>query len=261
MVQRLKAVFWDVDGTLAETEMAGHRLAFNRALAEAGLPWQWDPATYRQLLQVPGGRERLGAFLTEVEGAVPTGTRLDQLQARKQLHYRELVMSGGLSLRAGVVRLIAELEEAGIPQAIVTTSGRTAVAALLETCLGDLQRAFSFWVCGEDVVRKKPHPEAYRLAIQRIQVDSSQIVVLEDSVQGLGAAAAAGLSTLVTLSQVSATEPAQQFEGARALLDGLGEAAEPASVLRGPACPGAMVTRSYLEAVLAAAPAAGAPEP
>ena len=261
MVQRLKAVFWDVDGTLAETEMAGHRLAFNRALAEAGLPWHWDPPTYRRLLLVAGSRERLGAFLAEVEGVEPDGPRLDQLQARKQVHYRELVGSGGLALRAGVARLIAELAAAGIPQAIVTSSGRIAVAALLEACLGDLQRAFSFWVCGEDVARKKPHPEAYRLAIQRVQVDSSQIVVLEDSAQGLGAAAAAGLSTLVTLSQVSATEPAQQFEQARALLDGLGEVAEPISVLRGPACPAAMVTLSYLETVLAAVPAAGATEP
>ena len=260
MVQRLKAVFWDVDGTLAETEMTGHRLAFNRALAEAGLAWQWDPPTYRQLLRVAGGRERLAAFLSEVECAVPEGSRLDQLQARKQVHYRELVKSGGLALRTGVARLIAELAEAGIPQAIVTTSGRTAVTALMEACLGDQQRAFGFWVCGEDVARKKPHPEAYRLAIQQARVDPSQIVVLEDSAQGLRAASAAGLSTLVTLSQISATEPAQQFEGARALLDGLGDTAQPVAVRRGPVCPGGMVTPSYLQRLLMAAPAAGASE-
>jgi len=261
MVQRLKAVFWDVDGTLAETEMAGHRLAFNQAFAEAGLPWQWDPPTYRQLLAVSGGRERMAAFLSEVEGAVPDGPRLDQLQARKQVHYRALLQAGGLALRPGVARLITEIAQAGIPQAIVTTSGRTAVASLMEACLADLQQAFSFWVCGEDVSRKKPHPEAYQLAIERSQIDPAQILVVEDSVQGLRAAAAAGLTTLVTLGQVSAVEPLWQFKPARAVLDGLGEPTEPAAVLRGPACPGGQLTLSYLQGLLTAAPADGATEP
>ena len=246
----LKAVFWDVDGTLAETEMTGHRLAFNRAFAEAGLPWQWDGPTYRRWLQVPGGRERIGAFLAEVEGEPSAPDRLDQLQARKQAHYRELVAAGGLAPRPGVLRLLAELAAAGVPQAIVTTSGRSAVTALMQTSFGDVQDVFRFWVCGEDVGHKKPDPEAYRLAMEQVQVDLDQILVLEDSAQGLAAAQAAGLGTLVTLSQMSASEPAPVFERALAVLDGLGEPAQPAVVLRGPACPGGQVTLSYLQHLL-----------
>jgi len=250
MVKRLKAVFWDVDGTLAETEMGGHRLAFNRAFAEAGLPWHWDPDTYRRWLQVPGGRERIGAFLAEVEGEPCAPDRLDQLQARKQVHYRELVAAGGLAPRAGVVRLLAELAAAGVPQAIVTTSGRSAVTALMQASFGELQAAFRFWVCGDDVGRKKPDPEAYRLATEQVQVDPDQILVLEDSAQGLAAAQAAGLGSLVTLSQMSASEPESVFAGALAVLDGLGEPAQPAVVIRGPTCPGGQVTLSYLQDLL-----------
>ncbi|MFZ0408845.1 MAG: HAD-IA family hydrolase [Cyanobium sp.] len=250
MAEPLKAVFWDVDGTLAETEMAGHRLAFNHAFAEAGLPWQWDPPTYLRLLRVTGGRERLAVFLAEVEGGVPESSRLDQLQDRKQMHYRELVRGGALVLRAGVARLMAEIAEAGISQAIVTTSGRSAVAALIQASEVDLQRHLSFWVCGEDVARKKPDPEAYRLAVARAGVEPEQVLVVEDSAQGLRAAAAAGLGTLVTLSQVSASEPAAAFAAALAVLDGLGEESRPACVRRGPACQGGQVTLSYLQRLL-----------
>ncbi|MEI7664832.1 MAG: HAD-IA family hydrolase [Synechococcaceae cyanobacterium ELA263] len=250
MVQRLRAVFWDVDGTLAETEMAGHRPAFNRAFAEAALPWHWDHPTYHRLLKVSGGRERIGAFLAEVEGVVPEPARLDRLQACKQVHYRQLVQTGGLAPRPGVIRLMTDLAAAGIPQAIVTTSGRSAVAALLQASFPDLQQAFRFWVCGEDVSRKKPHPEAYRLAIEQAQLDPWQILVLEDSAQGLAAAVTAGLTTLVTLSQVSSTEPLEQFVAARAVLDGLGDSAAPALVRRGPACPDGQVTISYLQDLL-----------
>ncbi len=250
MVQRLKAVFWDVDGTLAETEMAGHRQAFNRAFAEAALPWHWDPPTYTRLLSISGGRDRIATFLAEVEGVVPEPARLDQLQACKQVHYHQLLQTGGLAPRPGVARLMAEIAAAGIPQAIVTASGRSAVAGLMNSCFADLRQSFRFWVCGEDVQHKKPHPEAYRRAIEQAQVDPCQILVLEDSAQGLTAAVTAGLNTLVTLSQMSLAEPLEQFEAARAVLDGLGDSAAPALVRRGPACPGGQVTLAYLQDLL-----------
>jgi len=260
MAEPLKAVFWDVDGTLAETEMAGHRLAFNRAFADAGLPWRWDPLTYRRLLNVTGGRERLGVFLSEVEGRVPEASRLDQLQACKQAHYRELVGEGDLVLRAGVARLMTEIAGAGLLQVIVTTSGRSAVTALLQASADDLQPHLRFWICGEDVACKKPDPEAYRLAIARAGVQPAQVLVLEDSSPGLRAAAAAGLATVVTLSQVSAVEPVEAFAEALAVLDGLGDELEPARVLRGPTCPGDQVTLSYLQRLLSE-PATMEPQP
>jgi HAD superfamily hydrolase (TIGR01509 family) len=246
------ALLWDVDGTLAETEDHGHRPAFNRAFAEVGLPWRWDSAIYHRLLGVSGGRERLAAFLREVEGAPPPARRLDDLFARKQRHYGEIVRGGGLPLRPGVARLIAEAAAAGIPQAIVTTSSRSAVEALAEGALGDLRHAFAFWICGEDVGRKKPDPEAYRLAIRRLPAAPGRMLALEDSRQGLAAAAAAGLPCLITLSAQSRQEPAGGFAAARAVLETLeSDGAERSTVRRGPPCPDGRVTLSYLERLLA----------
>ena len=127
----LEALLWDVDGTIAETERDGHRPAFNAAFAEAGLPWQWDLDTYGRLLAISGGHERISAFLAEVEGSAPDPERVQALQRRKQQHYRGLLGEGRVELRPGVVRLMRQAAAAGLAQAIVTTSGREAVAALM----------------------------------------------------------------------------------------------------------------------------------
>ncbi|MFO7630628.1 MAG: HAD-IA family hydrolase [Prochlorococcaceae cyanobacterium] len=245
--QGLAGLLWDVDGTLAETERDGHLLAFNRAFAEAGLPWRWDVATYGQLLAVAGGRERLQHFLTLAEGSAPEPQRLEQLQARKQHHYAQLVCAGELRLRPGVRSLLLEAAEAGIPQAIVTTSGRRAVSALVQTLLADLSDAFQFWICGEDVDRKKPDPQAYALAVQRLQQPPERLLAIEDSPQGLAAATAAGLTTLVTLSSFTASEPLARYATAAAVVDQL---EPPLQVHRGPACQEGRISLSYLERLL-----------
>ncbi len=244
------ALLWDVDGTLCETEEQGHRLAFNRAFREAGLPWSWDPATYRRLLAVSGGRERLAGYLRSVEGVEPAPERLDQLVARKQVHYGAIVRGGSLGLRGGVERLIREAAAAGVPQVIVTTSSRGAVEALMQAVMGELGGAFCFWICGEEVAAKKPDPQAYLLALARLEGDPERMVVLEDSGNGLAAARGAGLACLVTLSSVSAHEPLSVFAGAAAVVDGLGDGETPASVHQGPPCPGGQVTLAYLERLL-----------
>jgi phosphoglycolate phosphatase-like HAD superfamily hydrolase len=147
----LRALLWDVDGTLAETERDGHRVAFNRAFAEHGLPWRWDPDTYLGLLRITGGRERLRWFLSHHDGTEPPGALLDALHRSKQRHYRELVEAGEVHLRPGVRRLIAAAAAAGLRQAIVTTSGREAVTALLASQLRDLSELLTVRICGEDV--------------------------------------------------------------------------------------------------------------
>ncbi|MEI8250358.1 MAG: HAD-IA family hydrolase [Synechococcus sp. ELA057] len=255
----LRALLWDVDGTLAETELDGHRQAFNRAFAEEGLPWQWDQATYRQLLAISGGRERMRSFLRRYEGEEPDPARLEQLQTRKQAHYGDLMRSGALPLRPGVARLIREAAAAGLTQAIVTTSGRTAVEALCQGMEPDLRDAFDFWICGEDVSRKKPDPEAYLQAIERLGCHRRHILAMEDSGNGLRAATGANLACLVTLSlssqhEFSGLDPAQQdspraadFSTALAVLDGLGEVDEGPTLLRGKGCLRGPVTLSWLQ--------------
>ena len=136
---------------------------------------------------------------------------------------------------------------AGLQQAIVTTSGREAVAALLENQLRDQSRLVPLRICADDVGAKKPDPEAYVLALQRLGLDPGQAVALEDSQAGLAAATAAGLRCLVTLSTASSQDSASLFRAASSLTDGLGEPTAPIRVLRGPACAGGLITLSYLE--------------
>jgi HAD superfamily hydrolase (TIGR01509 family) len=246
-----------VDGTLAETESDGHRPAFNAAFAEAGLPWSWDLPTYARLLAISGGRERITAFLAEAEGDPPDPARVEALQRRKQHHYRRLLAEGRVRLRPGVERLIGEAAAAGLPQAIVTTSGREAVRALLEGSLARWMPSLAVWVCGEDVARKKPDPEAYLTACSRLQVAPQDALALEDSPQGLRAAAAAGVPCLVTRSAFSRLEPLERFAAAAAVVDHLGEESNPCRLEAGPPCERGWLTLSYLQG-LAAHPSSSA---
>jgi HAD superfamily hydrolase (TIGR01509 family) len=253
-----RALLWDVDGTIAETELEVHRPAFNRAFADAGLPWRWDRPTYLRLLAVGGGRERLAAYLEEVEGVAPSPRRLDALQRAKQGHYATLVAAGALRPRPGVERLMAEASAAGIPQAVVTTSSRSAVEALARHGMPSLGRLVALWICGEDVVRKKPDPEAYQLALSRLTTQlpdrqgdpRARVLAIEDSTNGLQAAHAAGIGCLITLSQPSSQEPRQGMGQALAICDGLGDDQHPTAVVQGPACPGGLVTLSWLGQLL-----------
>jgi len=245
-----RALLWDVDGTLAETELQGHRRAFNGALADEGFPWRWDVQTYLGLLRVSGGRERLRAFLRQHQQDV-SEQQIERLQRRKQSRYDALMRSGAVGLRPGVARLIGAARAAGLHQAIVTTSGRASVRALLDGAGAGLHDAFSFWICGEDVQRKKPDPQGYQQAIERLQLDPGAILAIEDSRNGLQAATAAGLACLVTLSDSSRWEAGPRgdegFEAALAVLDGLGDARCPLRSHRGPPCPGGQVTVSWLQ--------------
>ena len=244
------ALLWDVDGTLAETELEGHRLAFNRAFADAGDPWSWDRPQYLELLGISGGRERLSAFLQQAEGCAPSDQRVVALQRAKQRHYSALVAAGELELRPGVARLMAAAAEAGVVQAIVTTSGRSAVAALLERLLPERLADLQLRICGEDVQRKKPDAEAYHQALARLDLPAEAVLAIEDSGNGVAAACGAGLAVLVTRSAASAVEPEQAFKAAAAQVDHLGEPGQPCAVMQGPACPQGQVTLSWLEQLL-----------
>jgi len=247
------ALLWDVDGTLAETELNGHRVAFNEAFQAAGLPWHWDEATYLQLLQVSGGRERLAGWLTAMEGQAPDAARLDALVRSKQACYSALVRRGALPLRAGVADLIGEAAAAGLAQVIVTTSSRAAVQGLVEGSLGALAEAFSFWVCGDDVSAKKPDPQGYRLAMERLGLPAQQLLALEDSANGVAAATAAGLPCLLTLSSLSRHEPEPSLAAARAVVEGLApeDGAGLVQVLRGPGCRQPRITLAWLQELCA----------
>ena len=199
----LRSVIWDVDGTIAETERDGHRVAFNRAFAESGLAWDWDVSTYGYLLRVPGGRERLLAWMEsrpEAPGTEAGRLQLaSELHQRKGHHYRALVEQGGITARPGVQRLVRECVEAGVSLAVATTTGRGNVEALFPQLFGAHWRElFPVRVCAEDAPSKKPHPQVYQLALDRLGVAAADAIAIEDSPAGLGASRAAGVGCVVT---------------------------------------------------------------
>jgi HAD superfamily hydrolase (TIGR01509 family) len=252
----IRALLWDVDGTLAETELQGHRRAFNQAFAEEGLPWRWDVQTYLQLLRISGGRERMRTFACD--GGHPVSDAvIERLQQRKQHHYDQLVRSGAIGLRPGVRRVILEAGAAGLAQVIVTTSGRASVQALAEGAAAGLIESFAFWICGEDVERKKPDPQGYRQAIARLGLQPGEVLAIEDSRNGLLAASSAGLPCLVTLSDSSRWEAGadgqEGFEAALAVLDSLGEPHRPLRQHRGPDGAPEQVCVSWLQRLRATA--------
>ncbi len=249
----LNALLWDVDGTLADTEDAGHRRAFNAAFRAAGLPWRWDPPTYRELLRVSGGRERIRHFAAQSQGHALADNQVEALMAAKQRAYATLARRGELPLRPGVVRLLAEVAARGTPQALVTTSSRSAVAALLEGHGEPLASAFAFWICGEDVDAKKPSPQAYAQALRQLGLPPSQVVAIEDSPQGLAAAKGAALPCLITLGDAPPDASEPWWTTASATVDHLGEAGRHTRVWRGPACAEGTITVAWLEGLLEAA--------
>jgi HAD superfamily hydrolase (TIGR01509 family) len=219
----LRALLWDVDGTVAETERDGHRLAFNQAFEALGLPWRWSVPRYGELLRVTGGRERLLHDMATQPDAPPTAAEREtlarELHQRKNLAYAALVAQGGITPRPGVRRLVDECRAAGVALAVVTTTSRSNVDALFASIWGARwQDLFATVICAEDAPVKKPDPQAYRLALQRLELGAQECFALEDSPGGLQAAREAGIACGVTRS-VYFQEAA--FEGAAWVRDDL----------------------------------------
>lgn len=206
----VRALIFDVDGTLAETEEA-HRVAFNDAFAEAGHDWNWSVDLYRDLLLVTGGAQRIRHFLdTIAQTASPD--EITALHRNKNARYAAMVAGGALKLRPGVARLIDEARHARLPLAIATTTTRSNLDALLTHLFPPGATSwFDAIVTGEDVAHKKPHPEAYRRALDRLGIEPRACVAFEDSRNGLRAATACAIPTVVTPSRFTSHE---DFTGA-----------------------------------------------
>ena len=247
-VNRLSAVFWDVDGTLADTEMDGHRPAFNAAFAELKLPFHWDEQLYNKLLAIPGGLRRVKVH-AEACGVTLNQHQLDQVRDRKRFHYFERVRQGYVRLRPGVRRLLWELNRAGVKQWIVTSSGSASVTALLEQVQQHIPH-FDGVVTSDDVSAGKPAPDGYRLALSRSGADAAACLAVEDSAAGLSAATSAGLRCLLTPSPWDAAALRDVVADAAAVLDHLGDSKGSATVFQGPPCQDGTVTLKYLETLV-----------
>jgi beta-phosphoglucomutase-like phosphatase (HAD superfamily) len=224
----IDALIFDVDGTMADTEEA-HRTAFNLAFERHRLGWAWSRAEYRELLKVTGGKERIGHYIRMLPIVAADSKRLLQLvpdiHAEKTKFYSSVVSDGAVPLRAGVARLLENALDAGCRLAIASTTTAVNVDALLQATLGGRGlEMFSVIACGDQVPAKKPAPDIYLLALRHLGLHADQAVAFEDSFNGLRAATAAGLWTVVT--PTFWTE-GSDFGAASLVLPSLGDPTDP----------------------------------
>jgi HAD superfamily hydrolase (TIGR01509 family) len=236
-MSELKALLFDVDGTLADTERDGHRVAFNQAFAEAGLDWYWDVPLYGQLLAVSGGKERIRYFiedwLPDFEAPEDLDSFIRKLHRSKTRHYLALLEHGDIPLRPGVERLLNEALCAGLRLAIVTTTTAENVTTLLGSTLGvESIGWFDLVAAGDIVAAKKPAPDIYLYALEQLGLAATECLALEDSDNGLLSSTGAGIRTVVTVNGYTRQ---QDFSAAVIVLDQFGEPGAGFDVLSGEA--------------------------
>ena len=223
----LKALVFDVDGTLADTEMA-HLAAFNQAFTEEGLDWRWDVAGYTQLLEISGGKERMLHYwkqvhpdVKDIDGGGLKDT-IDRLHAMKTAAYEHAVQSGAVQLRPGVLSLIQSAHAAGLRLAIATTTSPVNIAVLLRNAIGpDWKDLFVVIEDASTAPKKKPHPQVYTQTLTRLGLNGADCLAFEDSANGLNAAKSAGLPVIITPNSFTAHH---DFAGALQVLPDLSSA-------------------------------------
>jgi HAD superfamily hydrolase (TIGR01509 family) len=219
----MKALIFDCDGVLVDTERDGHRVAFNRAFAAAGIDAEWDVELYGELLKIAGGKERMTHYFNQ--HGWPSGktaeTLIPELHKRKTAIFIDLIAKGGLPLRSGISRIVDQAHAAGIRLGVCTTSDPKAIDGVLDLFGAERKKWFEIVLAGDIVKKKKPDPEIYNLAKQRLGLDGNDCVVVEDSHNGLLASLDAGMPTLITTSTYTKDE---DFTGAAKVVPELGDA-------------------------------------
>ena len=233
----LKALIFDVDGTLADTEKDGHRVAFNSAFKAAGLDWQWDEELYGKLLAVTGGKERMNYYLDNFNTSFERPDNLQEMIAElhksKTGYYTKLLGEGAIPLRPGVKRLIEEARAAGLRLAIATTTTPENVTALLENTLGlESIDWFEVIAAGDIVPAKKPAADIYDWALKEMDLDAADCLAFEDSENGILSSQGANLKTIITVNDYTLDH---DFTGAAIVLNNMSEPEQAFEVLSGDA--------------------------
>lgn len=233
----MSALIFDCDGVLSDTEQHGHLPAFNQTFTEFGLPVRWSVEDYAEKLKIGGGKERMASLLTDdfvAKAGLPKdkdgqAAALARWHKRKTEIYTGLVAEGRLPPRPGITRIIREALDAGWTLAVASTSAQASVEAILNEAAGKKNAArFAAVFAGDIVPKKKPAPDIYQLAIERLNLDPRETLVVEDSRNGLRAAVGAGLRCLVTVSGYTRHE---NFDEAVMVVSNLGDPGHSSQVL------------------------------
>lgn len=246
---KLEALIFDVDGTIADTERDGHRVAFNRAFAEAGLDWEWTVEFYGQLLAISGGKERIRFYIEKYQPKFFSNNHLSdfivELHRAKNTHYQQLLKTGSIPLRPGIKRLIGEAREREMRLAIATTSALPNAIALLEQTLNP--EWFEVIAAGDMVPAKKPAPDVYHYILQKMNLTPHHCLVFEDSHHGLQAATNADLKTVVTVNEYT---EGHDFTEAVLVVNHLGEPDRPFTVIKGSITDAGYLDLTFLQTLL-----------
>jgi HAD superfamily hydrolase (TIGR01509 family) len=205
----LQALIFDCDGVLVDTELDGHRVSFNRAFKEAGLPTEWNAERYGELLSTAGGKERMRRHFDKTGwpmGHPDHDALIAQLHTLKTNIFMDLISTGKLPLRPGIQRIVDEAIAAGITLAVCSTSNERAVQAVVDVMLGQARSAKITVFAGDVVAAKKPAPDIYNLAAKTLNLAPESCIVIEDSNNGLRAAKSAGMRCIVTKSTYTVGE-------------------------------------------------------
>lgn len=232
---KLKALIFDVDGTLAETERDAHRVAFNETFAAHDLDWNWSVKLYGELLAVTGGKERMKFYSQTYRSDDPplADQYIAELHKEKTARYQEIITNHPIPLRPGVRRIIEEARAEGIRLAISTTTSPENVSSLLENSLAPNSMSWFEVVAAGDIVKaKKPASDIYDYALKELKLNSDECVAFEDSGNGIRSSLGANIPTIITVNDYTSHE---DFTGAKLVLNNLGEPDQGFTVLAGDA--------------------------
>jgi HAD superfamily hydrolase (TIGR01509 family) len=210
----LKCIIFDVDGTMADTERDGHRVAFNLAFKEKKLDWYWDEKLYGKLLKVTGGKERIKYYQTDfLHEKLLTDDEIKDMHACKTKHYVQLLEAGKIPLRQGVKRLIKQAKDENIRLAISTTTTPINVSTLLKSTLGnDAEQLFDVIAAGDIIPNKKPAPDIYYYALINLGLKPTECIAIEDSAAGLASSVNAGIKTIITTNSYTENQDFSKAE-------------------------------------------------
>ena len=243
----LKGVYWDLDGTIANTELEAHLPAFNLAFDDFKLNWNWDISSYIDLLKVNGGKNRIN-YYSKLKNKFLNNDEIRMIHERKQYHYINLVKDNNvISLKTGVYRLIQELKQREVRQFIVTSSSKKQARLIINQLFNE-DNPFEFIISSDDVEYHKPNPLPYQKAMRLSGIKSNRSLVFEDSCPGLRSSLAANLPTIYVPSNIPTN--IDKDINLKCYVDTLGKEGCKANVIKGPKLDSYYVDYAYLEKYL-----------